>query len=122
MSSCPVNGLQMLAICLTESDTYSWKAALLVQDIQDAQFALDKVQHILIVHKLNVTPVDRLALILSLLHLEDMLVEMLLQLFIGQVDAQLLKVVLLELLKSCEAEKWILATKFKMSRCKSRVS
>lgn len=37
-----------------------------------------------------------------LLHLEHMLVEVLLQLLVGQVDAKLLKVVLLELLKACK--------------------
>ena len=36
-----------------------------------------------------------------LLHLEHVLVKVLLQLLVGQVDAELLKVVLLELLKPC---------------------
>ena len=36
-----------------------------------------------------------------LLHLEDMLVEMLLQLLVRQIDAELLKVVLLEALEAC---------------------
>lgn len=37
----------------------------------------------------------------NLLHFEHVLVEVLLQLLVGQVDAELLKVVLLELLKAC---------------------
>lgn len=39
-----------------------------------------------------------------LLHLEDMLVEVLLQLLIGQVDAELLKVILLEALKAINVQ------------------
>ena len=83
------------AACLGE-------AALLIQEIQDAQrLALYEVQHILIVYKLDVGPVNLLSLVLSLLHLEDVLVEVLLELLIGQIDAELLKVVLLEALKAC---------------------
>ena len=55
----------------------------------------------LIVHELDVGPVDLLALVLGLLHLEDMLVEVLLQLLVRQVDAELLEVVLFELLEAC---------------------
>ena len=39
-----------------------------------------------------------------LLHFEDMLIEVLLQLLIGQVDAELLKVVLLEALKPIDVK------------------
>lgn len=39
-----------------------------------------------------------------LLHLEDVLVEVLLQLLIGQVDAKLLKVVLLEALEAIDVQ------------------
>ena len=39
-----------------------------------------------------------------LLHLEDMLVEVLLQLLIGQVDAKLLKVILLKALKPIDVQ------------------
>lgn len=80
---------------------YPGEAALLVQHIKYAQLPLNEIQHILVVHKLDVAPINGFPLILSLLHLEDMLVEMLLQLLIGQIDAQLLKVILLELLKTC---------------------
>lgn len=38
----------------------------LVQQVQDACLALNQVQHILVVHKLNVAPVNLLTLILSL--------------------------------------------------------
>lgn len=78
------------------------KATLLIQGVEDAQgLLLNQVQHVLVVHKLNVAPVDGLTLVLGLLHFEDMLVEMLLQLLVGQVDAELLEVVLLEALKAC---------------------
>ena len=77
------------------------EAAALVQDVQDAQgLALDQVQHVLVVHEGDVGPVDGLALVLRLLHLEHVLVEVLLQLLIGQVDAKLLKVILLEALEA----------------------
>lgn len=55
----------------------------------------------LVVHELDVRPVDLLALVLRLLHLEHVLVEVLLQLLVGQVDAELLEVILLELLEPC---------------------
>jgi len=43
------------------------EAALLVQDVQDAErAALDEVQHVLVVHELDVGPVDGLALVLRL--------------------------------------------------------
>ena len=81
------------------------EAAGLIQQVEDAHLGLDEVQHVLVVHKLDVAPLDGLALVLGLLHLEDVLVEVLLQLLVGQVDAKLLKVVLLELLKACRAER-----------------
>lgn len=55
----------------------------------------------LVVHKLDVRPVDLLTLVLCLLHLEYVLVEVLLQLLVGQIYAELLEVVLLELLEAC---------------------
>ena len=86
-------------------EPHGGEAALLVEDVQDAHgLALDQVQHILVVHKLDVAPVDGLSLVLGLLHLEDMLVEVLLQLLIRQVDAELLKVILLELFKACRLQ------------------
>ncbi len=55
----------------------------------------------LVIHKFDVGPVDGLALILGLLHLENVLIEVLLQLLVGQIDAELLEVVLLEALEAC---------------------
>jgi hypothetical protein len=63
--------------------------ALLVQQVQHAHLALDEVKHVLVVHKLDVGPVDALALVLGLLLLEHVVVEVLLQLLVGEVDAQL---------------------------------
>ena len=77
------------------------EAALLVEQVEDAQRLLDEVQHVLVVHERDVRPVDGLALVLGLLHLEHVLVEVLLQLLIGQVDAELLEVVLPEALEAC---------------------
>jgi hypothetical protein len=42
--------------------------ALLVQQVQHSQPALNEVQHVLVVHKLDVAPVNLLTLILSLKH------------------------------------------------------
>ena len=90
-------------------DAHSREAALLIQEVQDSQrLLLNEVQDILVVHKGDVGPVNLLPLILSLLHLEDVLIEVLLQLLIGQIDAELLKVILLEGLKSCRPRKAIL--------------
>ena len=47
--------------------SYPGEAALLVQEVQDAQgLLLDQVQHVLVVHKVDVAPVDGLLLILPL--------------------------------------------------------
>lgn len=40
--------------------------ALLIQQVQYAHLALNKVQHILVVHKLDVAPVNALTLVFSL--------------------------------------------------------
>lgn len=45
---------------------YLGKAALLIQKIQNAVLLLNQVEHILVVNKLNVAPVNLLLLILSL--------------------------------------------------------
>ena len=74
---------------------------MLIQDVQYPHAPFYEVQHILVVHEGDVAPVDGFPLVLSLLHLEHVLIEVLLQLLIGQVDAELLEVVLLELLKAC---------------------
>jgi len=87
-------------------NAHSREAALLIQEVQDSQrLLLNEVQNVLVVHKGDIGPVDLLPLVLSLLHLEDMLIEVLLQLLVGQIDAELLKVILLEGLKSCMPRK-----------------
>ena len=54
---------------------------------------LKQLQNVGIVHKLDVAPVNLLLLVLLLLALEHMLVEVLLELFVRQVDTELLKAV-----------------------------
>ena len=56
----------------------------------------------MVVDKLYVAPINGFPLVLCLLHLKDMLIEMLLELLVGQIDAELLKVILLELLEPCK--------------------
>jgi len=83
-------------------DAHSREAALLIQEVQDSQrLLLNEVQNVLVVHKGDIGPVDLLPLVLSLLHLEDVLIEVLLQLLVGQIDAELFKVILLEGLEPC---------------------
>ena len=85
-----------------EIHSHPGEAALLVEEVQDAEgLLLDQVQDVLVVDKGDVGPVDLLALVLGLLHLEHVLVEVLLQLLVRQVDAELLKVVLPEGLEPC---------------------
>uniref|UniRef100_A0A0A9DWB5 Myo1 n=1 Tax=Arundo donax TaxID=35708 RepID=A0A0A9DWB5_ARUDO len=50
-------------------------------------FLLNQVKYILVVNKLNVTPINLLPSVLLLLHFEDILVKMLLEFFIGKIDA-----------------------------------
>eukprot|EP00982_Pelagococcus_subviridis_P004358 29141-Pelagococcus_subviridis.AAC.3 len=79
--------------------------ALLVQEAQDAhRSALDDVDARLIVLKVNLRPVDALALVLLLLELKHVLVELLLQALVRVVDAQLLERVLLEVLEAVDVE------------------
>lgn len=54
---------------------------------------------VLVVGELDEVPLDALAAVLLLLHLEDELVELLLQLLVGVVDQELLEVVVLERLE-----------------------
>ena len=83
---------------------HPWEAALLVKEVQDPErLLLDQVQDVLVVDEGDVGPVDLLALILGLLHLEHVLVEVLLQLLVCQVDAELLEVVLPKGLEPCVA-------------------
>jgi hypothetical protein len=58
----------------------------------------------LIVHELDGGPIDLLCLVLRLLHLKDVLVKVLLQLFVSEVDAELFEVIDLELLEPVDVE------------------
>lgn len=64
-----------------------WKLALLVEDREDAHLLLEQIEAALIVLERNALPLDVLLLVLVLLLLEDERVELLLQLFVGVVDA-----------------------------------
>ena len=57
---------------------------------------LKQIYTVLVIHELYLSPLDIFLLVLLLLHGEHVLVELLLQLLIGVVDAQLLETVLLE--------------------------
>uniref|UniRef100_A0A0A9DFM1 Uncharacterized protein n=1 Tax=Arundo donax TaxID=35708 RepID=A0A0A9DFM1_ARUDO len=64
-----------------------WKHACLIQECNySSRFLLNQVQHILIVYKLNIAPVNFLPCVFFLLHLEYMLIKVLLQLLICQID------------------------------------
>ena len=79
--------------------------ARLVEEGDDARvLLLDQVQDVLVVHELDVGPIDGLALVLFLFLLEHVLVEVLLELLVGEVDAKLLKGVRLERLKAVDVE------------------
>ena len=79
--------------------------ARLVEQGDDAGvLLLDQVQHVLVVDELDVGPVDGLALVLLLLLFEHVLVEVLLELLVGEVDAKLLKGIRLERLESVDVE------------------
>ena len=49
----------------------------------------DEVEGLLVVHELDVVPVDGLHVVLLLLQLEDVLHEELLEVLVGEVDAEL---------------------------------
>ena len=75
--------------------------ALLVQYAQDARVApIDEVENVLIVGELDELPRDALPLVLGLLQLEDEAVELLLERFVGVVDAELLEAVGIERFES----------------------
>ena len=82
-----------------------WELALFVKQVNhSARLLLDEVEDVLVVHEIDVRPLDFLLLVLLLLLLEDLLVEVLLELLICEVDAELLKVVLLELLETVDVQ------------------
>ena len=72
--------------------TYLGELALLVDERDDVHgFDGDHVQSVLVVGELDVLPVDVLQVVLLLLQLEDVTDEELLEVLVGEVDAQLLK-------------------------------
>ena len=72
-----------------------WQARLFVQKGNDTKFAFDKVNGRLIVREVDKFPVDLLGEVLFLLELEDVGIELLLELFVGIIDTELLERVLL---------------------------
>mmetsp|Transcript_87204 Transcript_87204/g.262030 ORF Transcript_87204/g.262030 Transcript_87204/m.262030 type:complete len:223 (-) Transcript_87204:298-966(-) len=80
--------------------------ALLIEKVQQAHVFLlvYEVQALLIVNELDVLPLDALRFILSLLGLEDIPIELLLQPLIGVVDGQLLERIDLEIFETENVE------------------
>ena len=77
------------------------EAARLVERVDHAAGPLlHEIQHVLVVDELDVAPVDPLSHVLGLFLLENMRVEVLLELLVGEIDAELLKVVDGELLET----------------------
>ena len=75
--------------------------ALLVYECHEVKRAQrDEVQRLLVVHELDVVPIDGLQVVLLLLQLEDVLHEELLQVLVGKVDAELLERVGIEVLEA----------------------
>lgn len=71
---------------------YLWKLALLVDERDDIHgFDGDHVQGVLVVGELDVLPVDVFQVVLLLLQLEDVTHEELLQVLVGEIDAELLE-------------------------------
>lgn len=71
---------------------YLGKLALLVDERDDVHgFDGDHVQSVLVVGELDVLPVDVFQVVLLLLQLEDVTHKELLQVLVGEVDAELLK-------------------------------
>ena len=64
----------------------------------------EHVQEGPVVRELNVLDLDSLTLVLILLPREDVLVEVELKLLVGSVDAQLLKAVVLKVLKASQVQ------------------
>jgi hypothetical protein len=63
---CPTPYIQRSCCVSTHPCCGSGEPALLIQQVHYAQFSLNEVQHVLVVNKLNVAPVNALSLILSL--------------------------------------------------------
>ena len=70
--------------------SHLWELALLVDERHEVERPLrDEVERLLVVHELDVLPRDVLVVVLLLLQLEDVLHEELLQVLVGEVDAEL---------------------------------
>mmetsp|Transcript_27543 Transcript_27543/g.45779 ORF Transcript_27543/g.45779 Transcript_27543/m.45779 type:complete len:217 (-) Transcript_27543:365-1015(-) len=82
-----------------------WQDTLFVQKCDDSSVLLvDEVKHVLIVREGNKFPQNSLLFVLLLLQLEHVLIELLLQSFVGVVDANLFKVVDIERLETKDIE------------------
>lgn len=78
-----------------------WEFALLVDQRHDVhRLGSDQVQRLLVVHKLNVLPVDRFEVVLLLLQLEDVSHKELLQVLVRVVDAKLFEAVDVEVFET----------------------
>ena len=78
--------------------------ALLIQQVEHPQLGLDQVDAGLVVVEVDHLPLDPLLDVLLLLQLEHVHVELLLQLLVGVVNAELLKGVHLKSLKAVDVE------------------
>ena len=91
----------MRGVRIRNSHRGAGQATLVVDHGQDAaDLVLDQVQAVLVVGELDEAPLDLLCLVLHLLHLEDVLVELLLEGFVRVVDAKLLEGVVHEALET----------------------
>ena len=79
-------------------------ARFVKQRYDSVRTQLDHVEHVLIIDEFDVRPIDTFSFVLFLLHLEDVLIEMLLKLLVGEVDAELLKRIHGEALKTVDIE------------------
>lgn len=71
---------------------YLWELALLIDEGDDVHgLGGDHVKGVLVVSELDVLPVDVLQVVLLLLQLKDVTHKELLQILVGEVDAELLK-------------------------------
>ena len=80
--------------------THPRKATLIIQDAQNPKRPLaDEIETRLVVLEVDCLPADTLGPVPFLLQAEDVMIEVELELLVGKVDAQLLKTVLLKILK-----------------------
>lgn len=85
---------QVLRVLLHQrAVTRTWEVAFFVQQGEHAKLCKEHVQQRSVIHKRNLCRVHPLFAILCQLVFKDVLVEEILQLFVGHVDAQLLKTI-----------------------------